>query len=125
MARTVRFHTRRGERGITVALMGMAALAIDLVTLYVAKAQAQRVADSAALAGAKTLVEYGITADPQNTQLAWSSGCTQATAQAIALANGGRIGGAAPAIVTPCFSDGGACTAGCPALGGGGTGFGA
>src|SRR5450432_823887 len=130
MARASGFQRRRGERGITVAfvavsifaLVGMAALAIDLVTLYVAKAQAQRLADTAALAGAKALVEYGITADPQNTQMAWGNGCTQAKAQAIAFANRGRIGGVAPGVVTPCFGSG--CAALCPAPGAVGTGFG-
>jgi hypothetical protein len=107
------------------ALVGMAALAIDLVTLYVAKSQAQRVADAGALAGAKTLVERGITADPLDTQGSWAGTCTQATAQARNMANRGRIGGVAPAVVTPCFSGGGACTAGCPSPGGVGTGFGA
>src|ERR1700682_1395283 len=133
MSKTVRFHSRRGERGITVAfvavsifaLVGMAALAIDLVTLYVAKSQAQRVADAGALAGAKTLVERGITADPLDTQGAGAATCIQATAEARAIANRGRIGGLAPAVVTPCFSGGGACTAACPNPGGVGTGFGA
>src|SRR6266436_4952709 len=114
MARTSRFYIRRGEQGITVAfvavsifaLVGMAALAIDLVTLYVAKAQAQRVADAAALAGAKTLVEYGITADPLDTQVSWAATCTQATTQAQGIANLGQISGVAPAVVTPCFSGG-------------------
>ena len=52
---------RKGERGQTialvaaslVALLGMAALSIDVVTLYVARGDAQRAADAAALAGAK------------------------------------------------------------------------
>jgi hypothetical protein len=39
-------------------LLGVAGLAIDLVSLYVARSEAQRAADSAALAGAKTLVGY-------------------------------------------------------------------
>lgn len=124
--------TRRGERGVSVAivavtifaLVGFAALAIDLVTLYVAKAQAQRVADAGALAGAKTLMERGVTADPQDTQGSWGGSCTQATAQARAIANRGRIGRLAPAVVTPCFGSGGACTASCPAPGGTGAGFG-
>ena len=36
-----------------VALLGMAALSIDVVTLYVARGEAQRAADAAALAGAR------------------------------------------------------------------------
>src|SRR5882724_2843725 len=133
MARTSRFHTRRGERGITVAfvavsifaLVGMAALAIDLVTLYVGKAQAQRAADAAALAGAKTLVERGITADPTNSKSSWSATCSQAFDVAQGMGNQGLIGGSAPSSVTPCFSGGGACTAACPAPAAGvGAGFG-
>src|SRR5882672_8621444 len=132
MARTSRFYTRRGERGITVAfvavsifaLVGMAALPIDLVTLYVGKAQAQRAADAAALAGAKTLVERGITADPTNSKSSWSATCSQAFDVAQGVGNQGLIGGSAPASVTPCFSGGGACTAACPAPAGVGAGFG-
>ena len=60
-SRLRRFHTHRHERGVTLvlvaitifAMLGVAALAVDLVTLYVSKAEAQRVADAAALAGAK------------------------------------------------------------------------
>ncbi|HYO46022.1 MAG TPA: pilus assembly protein TadG-related protein, partial [Gemmatimonadota bacterium] len=54
----------RNERGATIvlvslmmaALMGMAALAIDVGMLYNARAEAQRAADSAALAGAGSLL---------------------------------------------------------------------
>jgi hypothetical protein len=61
--------TRKDERGQTlvlvaiaiVSLLGMAALAIDVVTLYVAHAEAQRAADSAAVAGAKMFVTSGFT----------------------------------------------------------------
>jgi len=94
------------------------------VTLYVAKSQAQRVADAGALAGAKTLVELGITADPLDTQGRETATCIQATAQASTIANRGRIGGVAPLTVTPQFCTGGACGAGCPAPGAVGTGFG-
>ncbi len=60
---------RKNERGQTlvlvalaiVSLLGMAALAIDVVTLYVAHAEAQRAADSAAIAGAKMFVTSGFT----------------------------------------------------------------
>jgi Putative Flp pilus-assembly TadE/G-like len=60
---------RKDERGQTlvlvalaiVSLLGMAALAIDVVTLYVAHAEAQRAADSAAIAGAKMFVTSGFT----------------------------------------------------------------
>jgi hypothetical protein len=68
------FHRRSGERGQTiilvavslVSLLGMAALAIDVVTLYVARSEMQRAADAAALAGAKAFVDSGVTSDPTN-----------------------------------------------------------
>jgi len=41
------------------ALLAMAALAIDVVTLYVARTEAQRAADAAALAGARMLASPG------------------------------------------------------------------
>jgi hypothetical protein len=62
----------RAERGQTIlivaisllALLAMAALAIDVTTLYVASAEAQRAADAAALAGAKVFVNSGYTSNP-------------------------------------------------------------
>ena len=80
-----RRHTRNGERGVTmiivaiamVALLAMVALAVDVITLYAARSEAQRGADSAALAAAKMLVDMGVTADPTN-------GALQATAQTAA-----------------------------------------
>ncbi len=44
-----------------VSLLAMAALAIDVVTLYVARSETQRAADAAALAGAKAIADSGIT----------------------------------------------------------------
>lgn len=63
---------RRSERGQTillvavsmVALLAMAALAIDVVTLYVARTEVQRAADAAALAGAKAIADSGVTTLP-------------------------------------------------------------
>ena len=127
------FRTRRSERGITLmfvvvaifALLGVAALAIDLVTLYVSKAEAQRVADAAALAGAKGLIDSGVTADPSNSQNNWSDACDQATAQAQGVAAQGKIGGSPPPTgnVTITFGSAGALGA-CPNSGAAGTGFG-
>ncbi|HZR32474.1 MAG TPA: pilus assembly protein TadG-related protein [Terriglobales bacterium] len=59
------------ERGSTlllaafalVILLGMGALAIDVATLYVARTEAQRAADAAALAGAKVFVDAGCSND--------------------------------------------------------------
>ena len=133
MAKSKHFHNRRRERGISLmvvvivifALLGMAALAIDLVTLYVGRTQAQRIADAAALAGAKTLVEYGVTADPTDSHSTWNAMCAQAAAQAQRIGNRGRIGGLAPLSVVPQFCSGGSCSAACPEPSGTiGTGFG-
>lgn len=63
------FRSRRGEQGQTIilvaaaliSLLAMAALAIDVVTLYVARGELQRAADAAALAGAKGIADSGIT----------------------------------------------------------------
>jgi hypothetical protein len=63
------FRRRRSQRGQTillvaismVSLLAMAALAIDVVTLYVARTEVQRAADAAALAGAKALADSGVT----------------------------------------------------------------
>jgi hypothetical protein len=59
-----------------VSLLAMVALAIDLTTLYVAKAEIQRAADTVALAGAKAFVDSGVTTYPTNVNL-------QAVAQSI------------------------------------------
>ena len=58
---------RHSERGATLymvtaflfILLGVGAIAVDLASLYVARSQTQRAADSAALAGAKVFVESG------------------------------------------------------------------
>lgn len=67
-------HRRKNERGVTMLLvviamlsmLAMVALAIDVITLYSAHSETQRVADAAALAAAKALVDSGITSDPTN-----------------------------------------------------------
>lgn len=53
------------------------ALAIDVITLYAARSETQRAADSAALAAAKMLIDAGVTGDPGNSGL-------QTTAQTLA-----------------------------------------
>src|SRR5882724_7794123 len=66
--------TRAGESGVTILIVGltllvlvaMAALAIDVASLYVARTEAQRAADAAALAGARIFVTSGYTSDPGN-----------------------------------------------------------
>ena len=65
---------QRGQTLVLVALclvvlISMAALAIDLTTLYVARGEMQRAADAAALAGAQAFVSSGTTTDPGNPNL--------------------------------------------------------
>ena len=54
------------------ALLAMAALAIDVVTLYVARTEAQRAADAAALAGARMIAGSGYT----TSGISWNGGDT-------------------------------------------------
>jgi Putative Flp pilus-assembly TadE/G-like len=103
---------RKGERGVTIilvaiamiTLLAMAALAIDVVTLYVARTEAQRVAESAALAGAKMFVSSGYTSG-QLGAIGGSGGavCGGATGpanvQATQTANQNMIGGQPPTTV--------------------------
>jgi Flp pilus assembly protein TadG len=71
------------ERGVTivlvalamVAIISMAALSIDVITLYLAREEAQRSADQAALAAARILSESGITGDPSNGTGNWGAIC--------------------------------------------------
>jgi len=64
---------RKNEQGIVIALVAvvmlfvvgaMAALSIDVVTLYTARSEAQLAADAGALAGARTLANSGMTSNP-------------------------------------------------------------
>jgi hypothetical protein len=81
-----------------VVLLGMSALAIDLVSFYVVRNEAQRAADAGALAGA-TILAQGCTSA--------SRGCvsggaqeTPATTQAIVVASTNLVGGQAPGAST-------------------------
>src|SRR5271169_627940 len=117
-----------GERGITmvlvalsmIALIAMAALSIDVVTLYVAREEAQRAADAAALAAARILSVSGITgtASPDNYPASWTAICggttsvASLTAEAVAREN--AIGGAVANAVRVTYSTGsGAGTTDC------------
>ena len=74
--RRTRTLPRQSERGVTMILvaiamlsmLAMVALAIDVITLYSARSETQRVADSAALAAAKVLVDSGQLTDPASYQ---------------------------------------------------------
>ena len=89
---------RNGERGVTIVLvavamvtiLAMAALSIDVVTLYVARSEAQRAADAAALAAAKMFVTSGFTSwqlgDP-NSSTVQDKVCISGGPGAAAIAN--------------------------------------
>src|SRR3984893_16943571 len=119
---------RPGERGVTmvlmalamVAILAMAALSIDVVTLYLANAEAQRSADTAALAAARVLSITGMTGDPLNGAAGaitkpWQQACGLATSVAQAVATQNTMGGAALSssqinVTYPNNSDTATCT---------------
>jgi hypothetical protein len=95
-----------------VGIIAMAALSIDIGTLYQASAEAQRSADAAALAAAKVLSFSGLTGDPKNASGQWSFACAAATQTAQTVANQNNVGGKAPSSVNVTFlsSDKSDCT---------------
>jgi len=103
-----RCHHERGQTIILVAisivsLLAMAALAIDVVTLYVARSEIQRAADAAAVAGAKALADSGITTllitDPKFTTVqSWAPNV--ANAQISAVLQNNLVAGTAPSLVS-------------------------
>src|SRR5271170_6289309 len=98
MPSTDDFRRRRSQRGQTilliavsmVSLLAMAALAIDVVTLYVARTEIQRSADAAALVGAKAIADSGVTTltpGDGNLPAATTLARSMATAAVLALIN--------------------------------------
>src|SRR5581483_6957175 len=115
---------RNGEQGVTivlvaiamVAIMAIAAMSIDLVTLYLAREEAQRAADTAALAAARVISVSGITGTgaPSKNPAAWSLICGPivvgtsngwATQAATSVAAQNTVGGQV-ANVNVTYSDG-------------------
>jgi Flp pilus assembly protein TadG len=98
---------RSRERGFTMALVtvalvtiiALAALSIDIGTLYQAKNEAQRAADAAALTAARMISISGITGDPGNVSSSWQPICggttSAATLAAINVAQQNLISGVA------------------------------
>lgn len=95
---------QQGERGVSafiiavamVFILGMAGLAIDLASLYVARNQAQRAADAAALAGAQAFVDNLCASGTGSTI---SGPCVQvAEERAQAIGNQNLIAGESPNI---------------------------
>jgi hypothetical protein len=104
-------HGRHSEAGVTillvaaalVAIMAMAALSIDAVTLYLANVNAQQAADAGALAGARMLSLSGMTGDPQNNSGNWAAACQLAQQVATAVADQITVGNTVPASVQVTF----------------------
>jgi hypothetical protein len=87
-----------------VAVIAMAALSIDVGTLYQAKAEAQRAADFAALTAARVISLEGSTSDPSGaTDGSWAPICSgltsAASSAAINVAHQNLIAGAAASTV--------------------------
>jgi hypothetical protein len=106
-----RSHDEKGQTILLVAislisLLAMAALAIDVVTLYSARSEIQRAADTAALAGAKAIADSGITTllltDTNfSTVQTWAT--TAATNQVNAALQNNPVAGTSLGPVTPIF----------------------
>ena len=93
-----------------VAIIAMAVISIDLVTLYLAREEAQRAADEAALAAAKIISLSGITGDPNNSTGNWAAICGTsglATQVATSTAAQNTVGGTSTAVVTVTYEAGG------------------
>ncbi len=86
-----------------VALIAMAALSIDIGSLYEFKAEAQRSADLAALTAVRVISISGITGDPANVTASWQPVCGGATSLASVAASNiaaqNLIAGRAPSKV--------------------------
>lgn len=106
-------HHNHREQGQTIvlvalsllALLSMAALAIDVANLYVASTEAQQAADAAALAGAQVFVTSGYTSYPAGFgNNGWvcngSTGLADYAAQSALAAN--TVAGVAPTMTTSC-----------------------
>jgi Putative Flp pilus-assembly TadE/G-like/Putative Tad-like Flp pilus-assembly len=94
-----------------VAIIAMAALSIDVITLYLAREEAQRAADAGALAAARVISISGVTgtAGPDSDSGAWSTICggntSVASLTAKAAAQENSVAGNA-ATVTVTYSSG-------------------
>lgn len=111
------FAAHKNERGITmvlvavamVTIIGMAALAIDVVTLYLDREEAQRSADAAALAAARVISVSGITGDPSNSTGNWGQICGPgglATQAAQAVVGQNTVASSVPGTINVSYSAG-------------------
>jgi len=108
-----------------VAIIAMAALSIDVITLYLAREEAQRSADAAALTAARVISISGITGDPNNSSLLWATICGTsgtATQAAQAVASQNAVGSAVATTINVTYSAGSGSSSGsstdCSALAG-------
>jgi len=103
-----------------VAIIAMAALSIDVITLYLAREEAQRSADAGALAATRTISISGITGDPSNQtgnwQLICGGGTSSATLVAQAVAKQNAVVGIAAGSITVTYSAGGSTWSDCSGL---------
>jgi uncharacterized membrane protein len=96
-------NSQRGTIGVLVlvaivALLGVAALAINLSSLYVAKNEAQRAADAAALAAAESVKDAGYFANPCGVSAASMAPQALLVANAVVALN--TVGGQTPVLAT-------------------------
>jgi Flp pilus assembly protein TadG len=111
-----RRHHERGQTILLVAismvsLLAMAALAIDIVTLYVARSEIQRAADAAALSGAKAIADSGFTTLPA-ADVSYTNAQNLAQSMAVASINAmvtttatNLVGGQLPVLASPPVFD--------------------
>lgn len=98
----------RDQRGQTIllvaisliSLLAMAALAIDVVTLYVARSEIERAADATALAGAKAFVDSGLTSSTTPSPALQGLATNMATAYINAALPVNTVGGVAPVLAS-------------------------
>jgi hypothetical protein len=119
---------KTNERGVTIILLAfsmvgilaMAVLSIDVITLYLARLEAQRSADAAALTAARILSISGITGDPNNSTLLWTNICggtsSPASQAAVAIASQNTVAGTTASTVTVNYSAGGSTDMNCSSL---------
>ena len=101
MRRNRRISARTGEQGVVILLVAivllfvvgaMAALAIDVVSFYTARNEAQLAADGAALAAARVIANSGMTSNPTDVSLVASvESLARTVATQVAIHN--KVGG--------------------------------
>jgi Flp pilus assembly protein TadG len=120
---------RAGELGVTIilvalamiAIIAMAALSVDVSTLYLAREEAQRSADAAALAAARVISVSGITttANPSTDTTSWgaicgTTGTATLTAESVGQTN--AVGGTTATVNVTYSGGGGGPQADCSSL---------